>query len=286
MDFLVCERSEIADEAKRRAPNAPSPRGGWFRIAATALAATAVTVGVVAANEKSDPVAIDLGGLREVKAVLSVSDGDYLINVRMRRVRCFDDATNARLNREKVRESALQALARRLSPKPYVELSVSGAKVENSGPDGKFYALTLRVPREGVALVRAENEPTAVAKPAAKAGVDRVLFASDFFTRKRDYIVTVERMTRLLIADLHAAEKAGKGLPTNDAFFLAIADLEERGSKNFEGIGREVKSDRLLLDIEKSEVNDALSKQQQTLLEALKEAVKRREASDPKEKVP
>ncbi len=190
------------------------------------------------------------------------------------------------MNREKARESALQALARRLSPKPYVELSVSGAKVENAGPDGKFYALTLRVAREGVALVRAEDAPPAVAKPAATAGVDRVLFGTDFFTRKQDYLDTVERMTRLLIEDLHAAEKAGKDRPTNDVFSLAIADLEERGSKNFEGIGREVKADRLLLDVEKSEVNDFLSKQQQTFLEALKESVKTREERDPKEKAP
>lgn len=54
-----------------------------------------------AADDKSKPETIELGGLRQARAVLTVSEDEYTIKVRMLPVRCFDEPTNARLNREK-----------------------------------------------------------------------------------------------------------------------------------------------------------------------------------------
>jgi hypothetical protein len=260
------------------------PNRGLLGLALIALAAPGWAVVARAGDEKSEAVTIDLGGLRQARAVVTVAEGNYLIKVRMLPVRCFDDALNAELNRDKARELALQALARRLSGKPFVELAVSGARVEKAGPDGKFYALTLRVPSEGVALVRTGDKPPAVEKPERKTGVDQVLFQSDFFTRKRDYLNTVDKMAAILAADLRSAEEAVKKQPTSDAFYLKIAELVDRCEKNFDGIRREIKADRLLLDIEKEEAEKALSQQKQQVIDQL--AVKRREANDLKEKSP
>jgi len=262
------------------------PNRGLLWFLPIALVAPGWAVVAQAADEKSEAVTIDLGGLRQARAVVTVAEGDYLIKVRMLPVRCFDDALNAELNRDKARELALQALARRLSGKPFVELAVSGARVEKAGPDGKFYALTLRVPSDEVTLVRAGDKPPAVERTERKAGVDQVLFQSEFFTRKRDYLNTLEKMTAVFTADLRTAETTAKTRPPNNAFFLAVAELEERCEKDFEGIGRDIKADRLLLDVEKEEAAKVLSEQKRQVLDQLKEAVKRREENEPKEESP
>ena len=126
---------------------------------------------------------IDLGGLRQTKAVISISDSDYVVKVRMLPVQSFDAATNARVNREKARQLALQALAKHLSGKASSDFIVSGARIDRVGTDGKFYTLNLQVPRQGVAVVQERDK----APPAAKQGQERVAFSSELFTRKRDY---------------------------------------------------------------------------------------------------
>src|ERR1043165_9584979 len=105
-------------------------------------------------------------------------------------VKSFDEATNARLNREKGRELALWALAKHLSDKESVEFYVSGAQIEKGGTDGKFYTLTLRVPRKGVSLIGTEEKPS-----AKKQAMERVAFSSALFTRKRDYLDTRDKLT-------------------------------------------------------------------------------------------
>lgn len=215
---------------------------------------------------------IDLGGLRQAKAVLTITDTEYVIKVRMLPVQCFDAATNARLNREKARELALQALAKHLSEKEAVEFTVSGIQIEKVGTEGKFYTQNLRVPRTGVSVVRDEE------KPPVKKGEDRVAFTSELFTRKRDYLNTLDNLTAALACDVQKAEdKAG------ESFNLAIAELKEQGLKNLEGIGKEIKEDLLLLSVEQEELNDALDKAKTRMLGQFKEAVKKQAA---KEKTP
>ena len=140
--------------------------------------------------------------------------------------------------------------------------------------------MTLRVPSEGVVLVRAGDNLPTVEKPAHKTGVDQVVFQSDFFTRKRDYLNTIDKMAAVLKDDLRSPEVADKKQPTKDAFDLKVSELEERCEKNFNGIGSEIKADCLLLDIEKEEVEKALIQQKRQVIDQLKEAVKRRGANE------
>jgi hypothetical protein len=223
------------------------------------------------ANDETSP--IDLGGLRQVTAFLTISDIDYVVKVRMLPVQTFDAATNARLNREKARGLALQALAKHLSRKQTVEFVVSGAQIETAGPDGKFYALTLRVPREGVSLVR-ETETCPL---PAKRGQERVSFDTSFFTRKRDYLNTLEKLAAALSSDL---QKVARKKTTGGSFALVIAEIEERGATNFENLGKEIKADTVLFSLEQEELSGALAKHQERLLEQLKAAVKKHEAEE------
>jgi len=213
---------------------------------------------------------IDLGGLRQAKAALTVTNTDYVVKVRMLPVHCFDAATNTRLNRDKARELALQALAKQLSTKEAVEVFVSGVQIDNVGTDGKFYTLALRVPRKGVSVVRQGEAPP------AKQGEDRVAFTSELFTRKRDYLNTVEKLSVAVLADMKMVEaKAAKEVTPTEAFNLAIAAIEEQWVKNLENLGKEIKSDLLLLSVEQEELNEALDKVKTRMLGRLKEAVKK-----------
>ena len=212
---------------------------------------------------------IDLGGLRKAKAVLTITDTDYVVKMRMLPVQCFDAPTNAMLNREKARELALQALAKHLSEKESVEFTVSGVQIEKVGTDGKFYTTNLRVPREGVSVIRDGK------KPPVKKGADRVAFTSDLFTRKRDYLNTLDKLMASVACDVQKAEEK-----VDESFNLAIAKLKEQGLKNIESLGKEVKEDLLLLSFEQEELNEALDKAKTRMLVRLKEAEKRQAAKE------
>ena len=219
--------------------------------------------------------AIDLGGLRQAKAVLTVTDAEYVVKVRMLPVECFDAPTNARLNREKARELALLALAKHLSAGEAAEFSVSGVQINGVGTDGMFYTLALRVPQEGVSVVR-ERE-----KPPAKHGEDRVAFTSELFTRKKDYQNTLEKLTAAALADVQTAEeKPAEDAAPREAFGLALAEIEERGLKNLENLRKEIQADVLLLSVEREDLDAALDEQKVRIQKQVKEAVKRHEAKE------
>jgi hypothetical protein len=222
---------------------------------------------------------IELGGLRQARAVITASGSDYLVKVRLLPVQSFDASTNARLNRDKGRELALQALAKHLSGKTSAELIVSGAQVERVGSDGKSYTLELRVPRKEVAVVRESDK----APPAVKQGQERVAFRSELFTRKRDYLSTLEKLAANAVADLQSAAKPEQ---SEDSFPAAVAEVEQRALKNFDGLAKEIKGDLLLLSVEREELEKALGEQENKVLERSKEALKKPQSKHAKEKSP
>jgi hypothetical protein len=216
-------------------------------------------------------VKITLGGPRQVQAAVSIGPEEYAVEVKLLPVRCFDAATNARLNRDLARRYALQALARHLSGKKAAEFTVSGARVASAAGDGKLYTLTLRVPRAGVAPAQAGRPP----RPRGEA--ETVAFDADLFTRKRDYLQTLDRLAAGWLADLEALQKKPTGPGTDEAFALGIAELEEQGLNNLEQLEAEVRRDRLLLFTEKDEIAEGLASTRKKFLEQLKQAVQQRD---------
>jgi hypothetical protein len=238
--------------------------------------AHSVLTAVLAVDETKT---IDLGGLRQAKAALTVSEGEYEIKVRMLPVNSFDAATNARLNRDKAREVALMALAKHLSGEKSVEFVISGAQVEKAGTEGKSYSLTLRVPRKGVVVTRQGK--------SSKPGGDRVAFTSELFTRKRDYLNTLEQLTTTIQSELKMVEEEAKEQKEEtDSIPAAVAKLKERYTQNFENIGKEINADLLLLSIEQEELAAALAMRKSRVLGQLKEAVKGHGAKNAKPKPP
>jgi len=200
------------------------------------------------------PATYKLGGPRQVVAV-----------VRMLPVTAFDDATNDRLNRLKAEHYAMQGLAKHLSREKNVHFEIAGGRVVASAKDGKTYALTFRVPRKNVVLLRPDAEA-----PATKSGTVRFAFDTPFFTRKRDLIDTGKQLGESLRTDLSAAEKKVNKTPESvEAFVLQVAVLEERGEKHWKKLREEVKADRFLLTLESDEVLESLKQRETAWVEAL-----------------
>jgi hypothetical protein len=151
---------------------------------------------------------VELKGRRQVRVEVGQGEGNYLLHARMPPVSSFDEATNARLNRDRARQCALLGLARHLAGGGRVQLEVAGARVVRTGREGKFYTLTLSVPQAGVKRVEGRGAVPLVAEPGKPVRVDP--FAAPFFTRKSDHLLTLAQVASALTGDLREASKKKK----------------------------------------------------------------------------
>lgn len=235
---------------------------------------------VLAAGAASgdEPKTVQLGGPRKAEARVSATDAEYRIDVKMLRVRAFDQALNDRLNREKARQYGLQALARYLSGKDTAEFTISGARVTDAGLDGAYFMASLRVPRDGVRQISTEHPgPDVGSRPGREPG-ERVTFSSELFTRKGDLERTLDHLLRFFLADVRQAERGA------ERFDHAIADIEEQAVRAIAAYRTDVKSEKLLLEVEAEELLARAGKAEEQVLDRLKDAVARREAGKAKDR--
>lgn len=227
---------------------------------------------------------IDLGGPRQARAEVSAAGDEYAVTVRLLPVRCFDAALNARLNREKARELALLALARHLSGGQAVRLAATGVRVEAVGKDGRFFTLALRVRRQDVSL-----EEAAAADPGgtpAARDAERVTVRGGLLTRKSDYQDLAAKLVAAVRADVAAAEALAKGEPNGQAFYAAVADIEERGMAWLARLDREVREDILLLEEDQDDLLRLVERKKREALGILAGAVKKYEGQKPRKEKP
>jgi hypothetical protein len=201
-------------------------------------------------------------------------------------VKSFDPATNAPLNRDKARSLALRALARHLSDKPEVHMVVSGSQVTKAGLEGDVFTLTLRVPRRGLTVVPAEDGRGKVEKTAATAARENISVPSALLTRKQDTLDTLERLVRESERGLKACREAAGKQRREQAFYLSIAELEDRTQANLDKLSAEVNADTLLLKVEKEELLRSIQARKESVLVSLKEAVQEFERGTKKDKKP
>lgn len=233
--------------------------------------ATLLSLLIAASSAAQKPTTIDLGGPRQVKAVLTASDREYVILLSMLPVHTFDEVTNTRLNREKGRSLALQALAKHLSGTKDVELSVSRVTIEKQEMNGKNYTITLRVPRDSVVLLDEKSKPAGRKTVEKGDESEHVAYTSALFTRKLDIVDTLEKLSCNLASELEEATSNVKNRKVNaSAFYSEIADLEERWLIRLERIFAEVDSESLLLTVEKVELKLLVEKQKGQVLQLLK----------------
>lgn len=200
----------------------------------------------------------------------------------MRPVRVFDATTNAELNQEKARQYALQALARRLSDKKTVRLTVSGATIDSAGLEKNTYRLTLRVPRRGVALLSEADTP------ADDSRTERVTFSSALFRARRDHEDTIHRLAAALTANLREAEKKAGNSDDLRAWTEAVRGIEKRGLANLDAQAEAIKADLLLSTVamfgkpaERDELLAAVEQQKERLRDQVKKMLQKHRKEKP-----
>ena len=250
-----------------------------------ALISVAISVATSLADEGG--MIIRLGGVRNVTATVSESDGYYRVAVEMLTVKAFDPATNKALNLSKGRMYAAQALGKRLNTD---SLTIRGLEVRESGTKGESFRLVALVPQEGVSTAwprdkkrqdRGEPTPPSAKPVAPQGGTDagraeiRVTTGdttADFLNRKSDYLDTIVRLREALSEE---GESLASKSPKPDEFYDFIETVEERAEAAFKTLARQVGDDKLLLSVEREELHPALKKSHDEVLESLKSAVAR-----------
>lgn len=224
----------------------------------------------------ADPVVFNLGGPRKVVAKISIVGEEYRIDVRMLAVQAFDNAMNDRLNREKARILALQALVRHVSGKNEAEASVSGVRILASGTDKSYFTLTLALPMDKFSLVEASTPRKPNSGGKFPDGEERLKWKSELFTKKDDYFRTIEVLKSEFLNDIARAAKAPKEFDTR------IADTEVSSAKAFDALRKEIASEILLLTIEMEELNGKAKDAEQQVMTRLKLAVEENDKKDAK----
>jgi hypothetical protein len=238
-------------------------------------------------TEASDATnTVDLGGIRKASASVRIEGDSYVIALRMLSVKCFDTATNARVNRDKGELYCLQAIMRYLGGKDEAATAtVSGVVIRQVATEGKFYCLTISIPRQQVRL-----SATVGREPIPKAGAregnggnreKRSICVSSLLTRKQDYLATLHSLSQMICEDADAIVVMPKGEQL--AAFIAIADLEERWEKSAAQLIVEARADRLLLTVENEDVSTSTSEEGKRVLQHLRTISSQIEAAASKE---
>jgi hypothetical protein len=212
-----------------------------------------------------------LGGPRKVLARIVETESDFRITVQMAPVRCFDSALNKKLNGEKARTFALVALAKHCGGGKARDsrVTVRGGEIIDSRLEKGRFALTWRVPRNGVERALPTKESQGGESPKAFHAERGP--STSLLTAKEDCVTTLQILADVLAAEIPQVPKSKNG---NEGFLQAVADAEERGVDAFKEIRSDIEADNLLLAYERDELLVAVQESEKSYLKRLADRVK------------
>lgn len=225
-----------------------------------------------------EPTEIVLGGPRKVVASIETDPDSFLITVRMRAVQCFDATTNRRLNQQKANLMACRALLVHLKgrkPNQTQRIEVGNTRIVCSSLKGDLFEQIIRFPTENVVVEVPEMSPKTEARdrqpqPESPSDIQK----GNFFSRKQDYLDTLETLNNSIVQDLQMLRGESPSPGKTDHFYSRIADFEEAQVTRLAGLRREVKADRLLLNMEQEEIFAQINRRETEILHELSEIVK------------
>ena len=233
---------------------------------------------VLSCQSSQEPTEIVLGGPRKVVASIETDPDSYVITVRMRAVQCFDATTNRSLNRQKASLMASRALLIHLKGRMSNQtrrIEVSNTETVASSLKGDLFEQAIRFPKDNVLVVAPvevqkgkanDRQPQSEPPPDIQEG--------NFFTRKQDHLDTLEALNDSIVQDLRGLRRE-RGRPgETDRFFTRIADFEEAQVTRLATLRREVKADRLLLNLEREEIFAQINRRETEILHELAGIVK------------
>lgn len=231
-------------------------------IAVLTCTLSTVAIGVMAAEEPGvERETIAFGGPRGVRVTIERHAGNFVVATEMTPVSCFDEATNASVNRAKAESYALNGLcgsnfgktkqlSRDTLKSTRADAVFRGIVVEAVGRQGGKYQLRLLIPEGGI---QAGSVPPGNAKP-----FDR---SSPLFTRYGDHEATISALERTLVADMAKLvdDKATQKKESSD-LISAVEALRAAGIDRFATLREVIRSDNLLLDTtEKPELDEKVA---------------------------
>jgi hypothetical protein len=162
---------------------------------------------------------------------------------------------------------------------------LSGSQVTKARLEVDVFTLTLRIPRRGLTVVPAEDSRGKVERTTATETMQHISVPSALLSRKQDALDTLECLVRESERGLRVCrEAAAKG--REQAFYLSIAELEDRDQANLDKLSAEVETDSLLLKMEKEEILRSIQARKEQMLASLKEAAQEFERGMKKDKKP
>ncbi len=225
-----------------------------------------------------EPTEIVLGGPRKVVASIETDPDSFLVRVRMRAVQCFDATTNRRLNQQKASLMASRVLLIHLKGRKSNQtqrIEVSNTETVSSSLKGDLFEQTIRFPREKVVVVAPEEIHKRKAKdrpPHHESPSD--IQEGNLFTCKQDHLDTLESLSDSIVEDLRDVRRERASPGKTDHFYSRIADCEEAQVTRLATLRREVKADRLLLNLEQEEIFAQINRRETETLHELSEIVK------------
>lgn len=233
------------------------------------------------------PVALDLGGPRKVQAFITATDSHYSIELSMRPVQAFDEATNDEVNQELAREYALRALAKHMSGDQDVQFTSGGAQVIESGAKNDRFRLVIRWDKDRVQVIGPQKKTP----PEPNVRVLKTkAFSGKLFTARQDHVDTLAALAETNKRTIEKAltnAVAAKSEDRRKILLQGIAAAEERGLDSLEKVRKAVEADEDLFDItERPELLEAVRKQREQLLTMLRNAVNAPEEPSPPKKTP
>lgn len=245
------------------------------KMRAVTLLMLALQVHVAALTEDA-PVVVSLSGVRQAEVTISGDRDAFDVAVRMKPIQCFDKVTNERLNVQKARAYSLQGLLKHLSGgEKNVKASASGITLTETGYDGEFYRLTLRIQRDRFEIVSNPEVRQLPRRTSNPSQIEEIQVNSSLLTCFGDLSATIEQLVSFYDQELDQVRSSP--LEVGADFEIAIVELEERLTAWFDQFEKDVHADNLLLAAEQTELLDRVVSARKRCLQELKSAVEQRD---------
>lgn len=227
-----------------------------------AIALCGIFLGSVCAEE------IRLGGIRDAVAVITPHGGNLVCKVSFIPVRAFDKPLNAGINRSKAEFYCRRALMIWSKIPDGSTATFRGLRPISSENGVERYSHAFTIPKDGIKEEAREEAKSASAHTERKEigkTETSVAAGASLLAREGDHMSTIHS----LAMELRSTLSSQPPFPTNDDLDAATADLEQQIRDAIEASRKDVRSDRLLLGIEKSRISAHLNQLQEELIQQL-----------------
>lgn len=233
---------------------------------------TIILCGCVLANDSQE---LDLGGMRQAKAIVNKDENGYHCSISFIPVSCFDAPSNQKINQRKGRYYATRALAlstgiqgRSIVTIKHLEL-VENQKFKDGRAFLRYSASDVYVVKEPTPKQEPKTvEPgVVIKKPDASSPLVMDLSAQHTLLGcLDDYQTTLHTLAEYLSADIKSINR--ENLEDN------VATLEDHGMRVFEQLTVKIKSEKLLLSLEKTQLINEVKSSEAKFIKLLSSAYK------------